>query len=561
MNENQQAVSAYGWSILVDIHAKLGDFEGCGHVIKEMAAEGVPPTQAAYTSLLAACHKVCNDGRIPHSIRAKAGEFGWRQWQEMIIVGIEPDVMAYGAIIRLCAARGLPERSISLLEDMQRFEVKPTTLCFSSALRAVARSHETAVRFERGWSRKQLRRETIAAHHGKMARSIVVMAENAEVEIDDGFTAALMLCAAAAGDSATAKAVYLAAEVRKLDHLRTIGPDSTLKQLRGEAPNLESPGMDGFDSEMISTSSPEQSGFLQSNGSTRSHLPQYRESFAEREYGRDSRPLSALLRSCAQAMSSNGIGTIWAGKQNKGYLCENSQRLITTRWEPRYTDTSVPGVSSTKLGITSLRGYDEDREERRKKGVRKKFRGLYVEDDDMKMTGTEFDEAFGTLVDDESDSNLDTDDPYKFLSGEAMASSLKDAKSTEETNDSNVDVNPKAEENGSWNGPNSPTKKGFKESNLLGADVDDGEGEEVMRGQIADEESFIEVRLEKNSYTAILFARCQIKINHCFRFLSYGQRTRAYLFALSFSGSMDGKIIMRWYILDRTVITFCFCVR
>ena len=63
-----------------------------------------------------------------------------------------------------------------------------------------------------------------------------------------------------------------------------------------------------------------------------------------------------------------------------------------------------------------------------------------------------------------------------------MASSLKDAKSTEETNDSNVDVNPKAEENGSWNGPNSPTKKGFKESNLLGADVDDGEGEEKMRG-------------------------------------------------------------------------------
>jgi pentatricopeptide repeat protein len=87
--------------------------------MKEMASEGVPPTQAAYTSLLAACYKVCNDGRIPHPIRAKAGKFGWQQWQEMRIVGIEPDVMAYGAIIRLCASRGQPERAINLLEMME----------------------------------------------------------------------------------------------------------------------------------------------------------------------------------------------------------------------------------------------------------------------------------------------------------------------------------------------------------------------------------------------------------------------------------------------------------
>ena len=101
-------------------------------------------------------------------------------------------------IIRLCSARGQPERAINLLEEMHRFDVKPTTLCFSSALRAVARSHEIGTRFERGWSQKQLRRESFTAHHGKMAREIVIMAENAEVEFDDGFVSALMLCAAAA---------------------------------------------------------------------------------------------------------------------------------------------------------------------------------------------------------------------------------------------------------------------------------------------------------------------------------------------------------------------------
>eukprot|EP00539_Tryblionella_compressa_P011140 CAMPEP_0178803878 /NCGR_PEP_ID=MMETSP0745-20121128/14738_1 /TAXON_ID=913974 /ORGANISM="Nitzschia punctata, Strain CCMP561" /LENGTH=140 /DNA_ID=CAMNT_0020463055 /DNA_START=136 /DNA_END=555 /DNA_ORIENTATION=- len=99
MRDQNHAVSVYSWSILVDIHSKLGDFEGCGLVLKEMATHGHAPTQAAYTSLLAACYKVCSDsGRVPHAIRARAGEFGWRHWQEMKIVGIEPDVMAYGAI-------------------------------------------------------------------------------------------------------------------------------------------------------------------------------------------------------------------------------------------------------------------------------------------------------------------------------------------------------------------------------------------------------------------------------------------------------------------------------
>ena len=68
MNDHRHEISAYSWSILVDIHAKLGDFESCVNVLQEMAAEGVPPTQAAYTSLMAACHKVCNNGR-PNTLR------------------------------------------------------------------------------------------------------------------------------------------------------------------------------------------------------------------------------------------------------------------------------------------------------------------------------------------------------------------------------------------------------------------------------------------------------------------------------------------------------------
>jgi pentatricopeptide repeat protein len=393
MTDQQHPVSAYSWSILVDIHAKLGDFESCADIVKEMAHEGVPPPQAAYTSLLAACYRVCNDGRIPHKIRAIAGDIGWNHWQEMRIVGIEADAMAYGAIIRLCAARGQAERAINLLEEMHRFEVKPTSLCFSGALRAVARSHEIGVRFERGSSRKQLRRELFTAHHGKMARQIVIMAENAEVEQDESFVSALMLCSAAAGDSATAKAVYLASEVRKMDYLRTIGPNSIFKPLQGERgdyPELELGAniVESGDSEYEAGSSGR--SLISPDGSStkvvvthQSRKNDHLKSFGEREYGKDTRALSALLKSCGQAMGPNNLGTMWEGKSNRGYLCENSLRLITTRWEPSYTKSSIPDELSSKVGISSLRRYDEnDRDEPRKNGsARKKFRGLYLDDD------------------------------------------------------------------------------------------------------------------------------------------------------------------------------------
>lgn len=43
-----------------------------------------------------------------------------------------------------------------------------------------------------------------------MAKHIVVLAEQANVDQDDGFVSALVLCAGTAGDVATAKEIYLA---------------------------------------------------------------------------------------------------------------------------------------------------------------------------------------------------------------------------------------------------------------------------------------------------------------------------------------------------------------
>ena len=431
MNEHQHPISSYSWSILVDVHARGADFQGCYSCMQEMIANDVPPSQAAYTSLFAACYKVCNDGRISHAIRAKAGKLGWEMWQEMIITGIEPDAMAYGAIIRLCASRGRPERAINLLQDMDRFGVKPTTLCFASALRAVAKSHSTAIRFENGSSRKQLRREWIAAHHGKMARAITIMAENAEVHMDDGFVSALVLCAAAAGDSATAKAVYLASKVRGIDHLRTIGPESHLRRLRGEKrPEFTSSalaersgieadsGENALECSVLNVDAATESKGLLGSGqgselvrvSHDSSFPVEKLSYGEREYGRDSRILSALVHACSTAAGDNNIGTLWAGSQNQGYLCENSLRLITTRWKPKYVDRSIPGVNTTEVGIAALRRYDENEPDTESKpGVRKKFRGLYM-DEDSALTIDEIDDKFAKMFEEDSQQDEEASD-------------------------------------------------------------------------------------------------------------------------------------------------------
>ena len=387
MQKQRHEISAYSWAILVDIHAKVGDFEGAVRALDEMRAEGHPPNLAAYTSLLAACYKVCNDGRIAHSVRAKAGKVGWENWQDLRIRGLEPDAMCYGAMLRLCAARGLPEKAYGLIEEMPRFEVQPTTLCFTSALKAVAKSHETAIRYERGWSTKNKRRERLAAHHGKLARNIVHRAEQAGVEIDEGFVAALQLCAAAAGDSATAKAIYLAHNVREnMKHLRQIGDDAHLARLRGEQPDSQRVLVADSSSTLAL-----QNGGGANGGSAVVHKHSKRRrplTFMEREYGQnDTRTLSAILRACAQASDSNGVGKMWSGRENDGYLDLDSLRLIQQYRQPQMRNTDIPGMSRLEVGMGALVNL-EDMENPRKrndpllrKGARKKFPGVATLDE------------------------------------------------------------------------------------------------------------------------------------------------------------------------------------
>jgi Pentatricopeptide repeat domain len=418
IREQGQDVSSYCWTILCDLYAKAADVKGCVQVQQEMLHHGVSPTLPSYTSLIAACYRVSINGRVPHSVRAEASKIGWEKWQEMRIIGIEADAMAYGAILRLKAATGKAEDCINVLQEMERFSVNPTTLCFASALRGVARSHAIAIRYERGSSPRHRRREAITLHHGKLTRKIVIMAESAGIEPDDGYISALCLCAGAAGDLATAKAIYIASEIlRTQKDLRRIGSDAHLARLRGESGAdevadefrmFENPGtMNGrvpglwdedstnalVDDSMSGNSILQASNFI-ANGEDWSAPPasevttqrkKYIPSFGEREYGKDNRVLSSILHACAHAVDPAGMGTIWQGRENNGYLCLNSLRLIAQPKLPEYSDNSIPGQTMTD----NLRLKNEHRQDYRE-GKR----------ESRKFAGIEIDENAGSTLDD-----------------------------------------------------------------------------------------------------------------------------------------------------------------
>mmetsp|Transcript_17415 Transcript_17415/g.37688 ORF Transcript_17415/g.37688 Transcript_17415/m.37688 type:complete len:81 (+) Transcript_17415:2-244(+) len=52
-------------------------------------------------------------------------------------------------------------------------------------------------------------------------------------------------------------------------------------------------------------------------------------------------------------MEPQGLGSIWAGKYNRGYLCENSLRWIEAYNQPQMSNMAIPGITSVEAGLTA----------------------------------------------------------------------------------------------------------------------------------------------------------------------------------------------------------------
>jgi hypothetical protein len=189
----------------------------------------------AYTSLLAACYKVCTRWTHISFGSEKAGEswlekngrrcalWGWlMSWRT--------------ARFRLCAAgttRKGPQYPGRNGTDASQ------TILFASVVPSRPWHGVTPLLFGTNKDRARIVAASfLTTHHGKMARTLVIMAENAEVNQDRGFVAALTACAAA-GDVA-GESNLCGESSATVDQLRTVGPNSHLARLRGQPAPMDS---------------------------------------------------------------------------------------------------------------------------------------------------------------------------------------------------------------------------------------------------------------------------------------------------------------------------------
>lgn len=74
-------------------------------------------------------------------------------------------------------------------------------------------------------------------------------------------------------------------------------------------------------------------------------------------------------------MQPKGLGNMWAGRYNRGYLCENSLRYIEAYNIPKMKNKAIPGITSVEAGLTAegweAEDFDDDTKQLRKKN---KFR-------------------------------------------------------------------------------------------------------------------------------------------------------------------------------------------
>jgi len=158
---------------------------------------------------------------------------------------------------------------------------------------------------------------------------------------------------------------------------------------------------------------------------TKSQPPGDDTTWQEREYGRDTRILTALLHSNARAMDKRTLGTLWGSHDgdNRGYLCPNSVRLLVERQKPKYKDKSIPGMTGTETGLSTMVWGDEDMDVMgmSKRERREKFRfeqleeGNTVDDIDeefARIIGVDGEEYYGDEDDDlyDADGNLKEDE-------------------------------------------------------------------------------------------------------------------------------------------------------
>jgi len=153
----------------------------------------------------------------------------------------------------------------------------------------------------------------------------------------------------------------LASDIRRKDHLRTIGSNVHLKTLQPP------PGHEINDIMVLSDNSASSLSLEHSNSSSSSLFDNNQKNMhmvAKGAYLGDDdddgippqvkdegRKYRSLLLAFSQSIESKGIGDLWG--------CDRTQAAIVTRQVPEYRDNSIPGMTGTDVALGSMEWEDE----------------------------------------------------------------------------------------------------------------------------------------------------------------------------------------------------------
>ena len=122
--------SAHAWSALIHAHVSGRQLDTAFTIMRNMAKDGIEPTLPVYTSLLTGIFHV-----LPREeCFTEANEL----WFAMRLASVEPDLMAYTAMIRCCVRAREIERGLNFVDEMRQQGTRPSIVTYNSLIRGAA---------------------------------------------------------------------------------------------------------------------------------------------------------------------------------------------------------------------------------------------------------------------------------------------------------------------------------------------------------------------------------------------------------------------------------------
>jgi len=132
MKEMKVELTNITFNTLIDTCARNREMDRLTEIIEDMRAHGVEPDQITYNTIIKG---LCHEKRLEQALDLREQMRAGKKYAV--------DAHAYAALIDGCSRLGKYQRGFSLLDEMQRENVKPNNVTLASLVRLAGFSHQT----------------------------------------------------------------------------------------------------------------------------------------------------------------------------------------------------------------------------------------------------------------------------------------------------------------------------------------------------------------------------------------------------------------------------------